>query len=341
MLIDKKEIQDWIVDVNDYNKKRRERGFENPKVKIVSILEMQKKEKEFNPILQQFIDPQKDIQATEKNEQNKKILQQKKSVNYIIKFYVIKQKNYKKHLEKYDRNYDIVNLENIANTTFKEKIIQPKQVLQQSLRDFNIVNHAPVAKYMFENVKIINQEKQALQQVRSYKQRDFNILTNKYKQDHEQKMEEQQQNTMKVLKEKFTKTHNYNFLLGKAYDEDQEQLYNSKVEQKVKKQLQKQIQQLPPSIRYRETIIFDRTKPVPEEIKLIDQQRENAKVRYKLRNAIENEYHKRNIEIHDRKQQRIKNGMFEQKYIDEHRKGFYSIKLLFQQKKDLIQSLQK
>ncbi len=43
-------------------------------------------------------------------------------------------------------------------------------------------------------------------------------------------------------------------------------------------------------------MIFDPSKPVPDEIKMIDLKKKNAKKRFDLRYAIENEYHERDIE---------------------------------------------
>ena len=39
-------------------------------------------------------------------------------------------------------------------------------------------------------------------------------------------------------------------------------------------------EKLPPSIRNRESVIFDPTKEVPEPIKILDEKRKNAKKRY-------------------------------------------------------------
>ncbi len=43
-------------------------------------------------------------------------------------------------------------------------------------------------------------------------------------------------------------------------------------------------------------MIFDPSKPVPEEIINIDLAKKNAKKRYDLRYAIENEYHHRDLD---------------------------------------------
>ena len=46
----------------------------------------------------------------------------------------------------------------------------------------------------------------------------------------------------------------------------------------------------PPSWKYRENIIIDPTKEVSKEVRIVDQQKENAKRKFKLRYVIENEY---------------------------------------------------
>ena len=47
---------------------------------------------------------------------------------------------------------------------------------------------------------------------------------------------------------------------------------------------------------FREPLILDRTKPIPEELKIVDEMRNNAKRRYNLRYILENEYRDRDID---------------------------------------------
>ena len=47
---------------------------------------------------------------------------------------------------------------------------------------------------------------------------------------------------------------------------------------------------MPPSWKYRESLILDRTKEVPQEIKELDTKKELSKKRYEIRYNLEDEY---------------------------------------------------
>lgn len=68
---------------------------------------------------------------------------------------------------------------------------------------------------------------------------------------------------------------------------------------------------LPPSWKYRETVILDRTKPIPEEIKIVDQRVKNAKKRYELRNNLEEQYRDKDIEAQVMQERRLINRLHE------------------------------
>jgi len=63
-----------------------------------------------------------------------------------------------------------------------------------------------------------------------------------------------------------------------------------------------------------ESLILDRTKPIPEELKIVDAKQINSKKRYNLRYVLEDEYRDRDIDIQEldnyRKLQRINKKKF-------------------------------
>lgn len=85
------------------------------------------------------------------------------------------------------------------------------------------------------------------------------------------------------------------------------------------------VDKLPPSYKFKDSIIQDTSKEVPEEIKKIDEMKKAAKKRYELRYAIEDEYHERDMEIQDRNLQRKLNRLHDGKYIEERKKGILFI----------------
>ena len=60
----------------------------------------------------------------------------------------------------------------------------------------------------------------------------------------------------------------------------------------------------------------------------MDIKHKNAKKRFELRYAVENEYHSRNQEKIDRNQERVKNRTQEKKFEDEFEKGIIYKKIL-------------
>lgn len=49
-------------------------------------------------------------------------------------------------------------------------------------------------------------------------------------------------------------------------------------------------EKLPPSIKNRESVIFDPTKEVPDAIKVLDQKKQNARKRYQLKYQLQDEW---------------------------------------------------
>ncbi|KAL4473166.1 hypothetical protein ABPG72_007396 [Tetrahymena utriculariae] len=310
MLIEEKDISNWRNDIQDYNKQRKERGYENPKVERISQKNIKDKEKIFDPLLQVYNDPSQDKDDLAKTQFKLQAAKTKKN----------------KHIEKYQKDYDIVNLEKLDVQIIPEKTYT-KSVIKPSVREYNIISNTPLEKYMYENVKVLKQEKVVEKKTDLSKTRDFNIITNKYTENHETKLQNDEENVKNKLDEKYRKTHKFNIVSGLLYDPEQEKAFQEQLKETNQSHGKNAILKLPPSLRYRETVIFDRNKPIPEELKLIDQQRENAKKRYKIRYAVENEYHERNLEMQDRRQQRLLNGLCDQKYLDEYKKGFDIITL--------------
>lgn len=51
----------------------------------------------------------------------------------------------------------------------------------------------------------------------------------------------------------------------------------------------------PPSWKYKEMAILDPTKPIPDELKIVDQRREVAQRPYKLKHELDKEYRERGM----------------------------------------------
>jgi hypothetical protein len=86
---------------------------------------------------------------------------------------------------------------------------------------------------------------------------------------------------------------------------------------------------IPPSIRERETIVFDPTKEVSDNIKTLDKKKEAAKKRYRLRYDIEERCREHDIQDDARNNVRLKNRVNGKKYIQHLAKGTSSLFFAF------------
>jgi hypothetical protein len=84
---------------------------------------------------------------------------------------------------------------------------------------------------------------------------------------------------------------------------------------------------LPPTLRVRETVVFDQNKEVPDEIKAFDQAKKNKKKRYETRYKLEEEYRDLGVKQQDVAEQKALNRYHGEKYFEEKLKGFDNITL--------------
>lgn len=75
------------------------------------------------------------------------------------------------------------------------------------------------------------------------------------------------------------------------------------------------LNKLPPTYKYRESVLFDPSKPIPEEIKNIDKKKENNLQKYKLKYKIEQEVKGRDFSTQDEKLKRLQERFNEEKYM--------------------------
>lgn len=129
------------------------------------------------------------------------------------------------------------------------------------------------------------------------------------------------------IQDKLAQTHDFNCLVGKYYDDNKERDYQEHLEKDKVEHIKRAYDKIPPSMKYRESIIVDPTKEIPEEIKQIDIKKKLAKTRYQIRYQLEKELADRDIEDKTRQEERVKNRIFHKKYGDELVKGYDMITL--------------
>ncbi|KRX10996.1 hypothetical protein PPERSA_03054 [Pseudocohnilembus persalinus] len=314
MFVEQNDLNEWKQTLSDYQTIRRPKVPKVENHKRITSKEIKFKEKEFDPILQQYLNSDKDKQLVDKSNTYYKKQQEAKSG----------------HLKKYDREYDIVNLgpsshpdlKTTQGAEFKNKL----NLIVPTIKDYNIITNQKMDPNMFKNIKALKEEKVYNKKFDESRLRDFDIISGIFHKDNEQKVKQEIDQNNEQLNQKLSK-RNFDFLKGKFYDDEKERQYQEK-QKEIQKQKEKDaILKLPPSLRFRESIIQDPTKEVPEEIKKLDQIRENKKKRYQLRYAVEGEYHERDQQAKQRQLERKLNRLNHEKYLKERQKGFDIITL--------------
>ena len=67
---------------------------------------------------------------------------------------------------------------------------------------------------------------------------------------------------------------------------------------------------------------MDSSKPLAEEMKMVDRQKENAKRQYQIRHELEKEYKQQDLAEQDRRQAMSLNKYNPEKYQEEFKKGY-------------------
>lgn len=76
-----------------------------------------------------------------------------------------------------------------------------------------------------------------------------------------------------MLKKRYWKVHDYDFIQVKYLNNGKEKDYVKKRDAAMLVHGKDVIDKLPPSFKHRETIYFDRTKPIPKQILALDKEK--------------------------------------------------------------------
>lgn len=186
---------------------------------------------------------------------------------------------------KYEKNFDIVNLK--SNESYEEKV--PIRKLGPIRNAYNVINNQKIPDYFFRNREVklpIERQKKLLE---NYK-KEYDIVSNVYKENHEAKVKNEVEKETSQLVEKYWKTHTYDPVYGKLYDEKREEQFQKERQAQELEHGKDANKTLPPSYQYREPFIIDYTKPLPETLKILDERNANAKKRFQAKYVVMDEY---------------------------------------------------
>ncbi|CAK62768.1 unnamed protein product (macronuclear) [Paramecium tetraurelia] len=289
MYIDPADTKAWAEELKDYQGNRKQKvDFQKPK--IYTQKEMKLKQTEFNPVLQTFQNPERDVKEKEKDFQKTSTLAQKKM----------------EMVKKYLHEYDLVNLEQVQGIERPDEREKTKQcLLPPNFNDYNIITNEKKSEEYYKNMKVVVQKRVHEKPVINRNKRDFNIITNKFLENHESKAQEQETAVMSDINDKCKRVRNYDIVAGTFYNDEKEQEFQQKLKQDQFNHGKHFNDRFPPSWKFRESVYLDQTKEIPEEIKMIDEINRNHKKRYEIRHVLENEYRERDLQDQLRTQDRL------------------------------------
>ena len=312
----------WPKDINDYDYKKKHLEWgKNPPANYVTKLYISSAERIFNPITQKYNDKKLE------EELNKK--EKKDLIENIAKVYDNELKNI--------QVYNIINLEDKLKGLENNKEY-PKVILQKRKKFFDIPsknNYNIISSLNFKIHHYNKPEKRPNNDLKDKdniidfygnggKQRqriiitrtlkDFNIITNNYKNYNKEKSETdlKKQNLENI--KNFYKFHKQNPITGKFYDEAKEKKYQEQSDIIKKKLLNTKKEGLYNPFN---CIVYEE-----ESLKLKEQMQENKKIRFKIRNEIEYQYRKKDLEKKDRYNNLLKNKLYYDRFKEIEKRRF-------------------
>jgi len=126
--------------------------------------------------------------------------------------------------------------------------------------------------------------------------RDFDILSNKYREAHEDKVQLEREFQRRQAAQKYWETHDFDPLTLKYIHPAKEEAYLEQQRQQDAKQPMKQFNRLPPSLQKGEGFVYDITTHVVKNKELYDRKKASEQQWFESRAAS----WKRNEEIRDR-----------------------------------------
>jgi len=311
MLAPETDITSWKEELRRHDAQRKTAHEEAMKTqfnKPVTWRDVKQKEMEYHPILQKFSQQEREVNT-----------QQKETTTWKHKAEV-----QRKNVEKYLQGYDIITLDKDLSAPSKGEPTGAKTRLQPSCQvDYNIITNTKLDDVHFQNVRLnAGARKKDERKPFGGNKREFNIVSNKYINEHEDKTMNDTMKAKNELTDKYNRTHDYNCVNAEFYDKEKETQFQQTRIMEQQDHGKNFADKLPPTIKNRETIIFDPTRDVPEAIKVLDQKKKDAMKKYELRYKVEQDLRQRDFASQDKADEMKLKRINPQKFTEHLEKGF-------------------
>ena len=315
----------WPKTQNDYiyNKTHLEWGY-NPSPQRITQKMVKANDVIFNPILQKYNNAAYDSSLHQKEKND--------LINTIIKN--------KDNQLKIEQTYNIITLEDRLKgfenhpdyPAYKDSINRRKNINFYP-KPYNIISTLPLSQHHYDKPENRPNYPDTLNKNKTYYMfgipRDYDIISTKYKEFNEEKTKiDKEINKIQTAKI-FYKNNDYNTIKGTFFDEDKEKKFQIELEEKKKNWGKDYKNKLPQCAKGQSDIynlISLKTVDENELNKKLDLENKK-KLRYTLRNKVEDFYHNKNLINQDKLKNNIENKFSYQRYEEEDKRQFNIINL--------------
>ena len=237
---------------------------------------------------------------------------------------------------RYEQTFDIINLDNKLKgleglpgyPEEKPPNYKNRNLGNNSKTPYNIISCLDFADHHYlppEQRPPRLEEKPRTYKINVAEHRDFNIISNKYLQDHEEKAKIDLDSYKQHAAEQYWKTHDYDIFNCKFIDPHKEEEVSVQNGQEIEKVAKKKYEKLPNGIKYSEGALYQAISMKivdPERLYEIDVKSKQAKQRYENRYDIEKEYHDRDIEYQEKSKIQAVNRIAHERYTENIERGY-------------------
>lgn len=319
--MDQSAVDEWRENLKKYEQEKTSYshyGFKPPARLTTSDVKVL--ENRYNPILQSYTDPE--------IERNVQKIERERLIETLAK-------NKDRSL-RYEQTFDIVNLEDKLKGLeglpgYPEE--RPPNYKNRNLGNnskipYNIISCLDFADHHYlppEQRPLRPLEKPRTYKVNIVEHRDFNIISNKYLADHENKAKTDLESYKQQAAEEYWKTHDYDIFSCKFIDPDREEEMKKRSKEEIERMAETKYEKLPNGVKYSEGALYQAiSSKVVDADRLfeIDTKNKNARKRYENKYDIEKEYHDRDIEQQEKMKIQSLNRISHERYTEDQNRGY-------------------
>jgi len=277
-------------------------------------------ESRYNPILQVYTNPEVEQKVQE--------IEQDRFIDTLAKN--------KDRALRYEQTFDVINLENKLKGLEglpgypEEKVpdYKRRRLGNNTKADYNIISCLDFADHHFlppEQRPPRPEVKPQTYKICAVEYRDFDIITNRYLQHHEEKSMIDKEAYKQQAAELFWKTHDYDPVTVSYVDPDKEDEFQKIREEREKIHGKDQIEKLPNGVKYSEGALYQpiNMRVVDEKrLQEIDMKKKMAKQRYNARYDYEKEVKDKDVVFDDKVNEQTLNRIRHERFMETRYRGY-------------------